>query len=239
MLHTHSWYSLLEGASSLETLLDRAAACGYTSLALTDSNNLYGAVKFTQLAQRHGVRPLLGACLRGTKPAGASSSLRGSTHCLALIAEPVGYRNLCRIISGLYLAPDAGDLRSALRRGRRPTPNAAPGRGLVALLQEHAEGLHLLVDDLALAAQLREAYGRRLWWEVIRPRPGQSPQQEQQRLAAARRLGLRPVASTAVHLATPAEYPVFRLATVIRQGGLLDQLPARLAITPEIGRAHV
>src|SRR5438045_7856993 len=54
-LHTHSWYSLLEGVTGIEALLQRAAALGYSSLALTDSNNLYGVVAFTELAHRYGV----------------------------------------------------------------------------------------------------------------------------------------------------------------------------------------
>ena len=91
-LHVHSWYSMLEWASSPETLLKRAAACGYTHLALTDTNNLYGAIAFVQEAVRHGVRPLLGACLRQNR-----------SRCVALIGEGTGYRSLCRIISGLNL----------------------------------------------------------------------------------------------------------------------------------------
>src|SRR5581483_5803330 len=43
--------------------------------------------------------------------------------------------------------------------------------------------------------------------------------------------GLQPVASTAAHFATPAEYPTFRLVTALRQTMLLEQLP-RLSITP-------
>ena len=49
-LHVHSHYSLLEGVDSLDALLARAAACGYQDLALTDSNNLYGAVAFVEAA---------------------------------------------------------------------------------------------------------------------------------------------------------------------------------------------
>ena len=64
LLHVHSWYSLLEGVASPQALLERAAACGHEALALTDTNNLYGAVPFTDLAWQHGVRPLLGACLK-------------------------------------------------------------------------------------------------------------------------------------------------------------------------------
>ena len=91
-LHTHSWYSLLEGVSSPEALLDRAATCGYSALALTDTNNLYGAVPFVEAAKRYGVRPLLGACLRQQR-----------THCVALIAEPAGWRSLCRVLTRLHL----------------------------------------------------------------------------------------------------------------------------------------
>src|SRR3954447_26536294 len=77
-LHTHSWYSLLEGVSSPQALLARAEAVGMTVLALTDTNSLYGAVPFTDEARRRGIRPLLGACLR-----------QEETRCVALIAEPV------------------------------------------------------------------------------------------------------------------------------------------------------
>jgi DNA-directed DNA polymerase III PolC len=200
LLHTHSWYSLLEGVASPETLLRRAADCGYTALALTDTNNLYGAVAFTELAHRHGVRPLLGACLRQNR-----------TRCVALIAEPAGYRSLCRVLSRLHLSRD-------------PCP-------LATLLAENAAGLHLLVDDPALAERLHEAFGARLWLEVVRPsRPAH---QERELLAWGRRLGLKPIASTAVHLATPADYRTFRLATTVSRATLLDQLPARLSVTPD------
>ena len=63
-LHAHSWYSLLEGTSSPTALLARATAAGYAALALTDTNNLYGATAFAEEAKRPGARPLLGACLR-------------------------------------------------------------------------------------------------------------------------------------------------------------------------------
>jgi DNA polymerase III alpha subunit len=197
-LHVHSWYSLLEGASSPEALLDRAQACGYTALALTDSNNLYGAVAFAELAHRRGLRPIFGACLRQHR-----------SRCVALVADHAGYRNLCRILSRLHLD------------GKRP---------LAELLAENPDGLHVLVDDAVLAERLRDAFGPRLWLELVRPRPRQ---QEAQLLEVGRRLGLEPVASTAAHFATPADYHAFRLITTVRQATLFDQLPARLSITPE------
>jgi DNA-directed DNA polymerase III PolC len=203
-LHTHSWYSLLKGTSSLEQLIRHARAGGHTALALTDTNNLYGAVPFVELAFRHGLRPLLGACLEQQR-----------TRCVALVADRGGYRSLCRVISRLHQAVPGAE--------QRP---------LAELLCENAGGLHVLVDDVVLAERLREAFGRRLWLEVIRPRSENGMGYEQQLLECARRLGVRTVASTAAHFATPEEYPTFRAVTAVRQRTLLDQLPATLAVTP-------
>jgi len=259
-LHTHSWYSLLEGTASPATLLARAAACGTTALALTDTNNLYGAAAFVETASSFKVRPLLGACLR-----------HGREHCVALIADPAGYRNLCRILSRLHLGTDpsrqwhsaggseqahgpsgTANCRLLLPTGTDPSRqwHSAGGSGqahgpsgtancrlllptgtLADLLNPCAEGLHILVDDAVLAERLRPAFGPRLWLEVVRP--PRSVKQEQELLAAGRRLGLRPVASTAAHFATPDEYPTFRLVTAVRQTTLLERVPRRLAIAPE------
>jgi DNA polymerase III alpha subunit len=205
-LHTHSWYSPLEGTASLDRLLEHAAGGGHTALALTDTNNLCGVVPFVEKARRLGVRPLVGACLR-----------QGSTRCVALVAEPEGYANLCRVLSRLHLQEDAV---------------------LTELLRACAADLHVLVDDPALAAQLREAFGSRLWLEVVRPHPG-GARHEQALHECGRRLGLRLVASMAAHLADPAEYPTFRLITAIRRRTLLDRLPRMLAITPEHHLASV
>jgi DNA-directed DNA polymerase III PolC len=207
-LHTHSWYSLLEGVSSPEALLRRAAALGYEALALTDTNNLYGAVAFAELARTLGVRPLLGACLRQER-----------SRCVALIAERSGYRSLCRILSRLHLPARHFD-----------GPGSEPAR-LADLIAADADGLHVLVDDVVLAERLREPLGPRLWLEVVRP--PRSARHERELLEFGRRLGLAPVASTAAHFAAPADYPTFRLATAVRQLTLLECLPARFSITPE------
>jgi DNA-directed DNA polymerase III PolC len=247
-LHTHSWYSLLEGVSSLEALLRRAAEGGHTALALTDTNNLYGVVPFVELATKHGIRPIVGACLR-----------LGRERAVALVADRAGYRNLCRVISRVRLteageaatfadrvagaesstprqstAASSLEVRSPGLRGLSPGHTAAASgcsqRPLTDLLAEHAEGLHLLVDDADLAGRLHDAFHGRLWLEIIRPRP---PRHEERLLECGQRLGLKAVASTAVHLADAGDYPTFRVVTAMRQRTLLDRLPAVLSITPE------
>ena len=62
-IHVHSWFSLGEGASSPEALIEAAIAQGFDTLACTDTNGVYGAVEFQQLAESAGIRPILGAYL--------------------------------------------------------------------------------------------------------------------------------------------------------------------------------
>ena len=59
-LHCHSHFSLLDGASPIEGLVERAKALGMNALALTDHGNLYGALDFYKKAKAAGINPILG-----------------------------------------------------------------------------------------------------------------------------------------------------------------------------------
>ncbi len=95
-LHSHSCWSLREGASSTDDLIDRALQLGYPALALTDHDNLYGAMEFAKAANARGLRPITGAevTIQGT------DSL---SHLTLLAQDVTGYRNLCRLLSRAYL----------------------------------------------------------------------------------------------------------------------------------------
>ena len=60
-LHVHSDYSPMQGVATLEALCHAARSQGSHALALTDTNGLYGAIRFIEVAQAHGLRPILGA----------------------------------------------------------------------------------------------------------------------------------------------------------------------------------
>ncbi|MGF1579697.1 MAG: DNA polymerase III subunit alpha [Gemmataceae bacterium] len=207
LLHTHSWYSLLEGVDSPESLLQAASKGGYSALALTDTNNLYGAISFWQLAHKQGIRPLLGVCLR-------HNSFLG----IALIAEPAGYRNICRILSRWHLAQGSVSM--------------------LELLRQNAEGLHLLVPNTSSAESLREAFGKRLWLEVVRPWYGANDTnyptpRERRELAAAKELGIRAIASAPVWFVEPQKFHDHRVLSAARHGTMLDALPKQSAVTPK------
>jgi len=116
-LHCHSCFSLLDGASMPEDLLDRAAELGMGSLALTDHNGLYGAVRFSVAAKARGIRPILGAEL----------TLQSEHHLVLLAETQQGYANLCWLISRAQLRGSKGNARLSL--------DLLPGRteGLIAL----------------------------------------------------------------------------------------------------------
>src|SRR3989339_1956757 len=59
-LHSHSQYSLLDGAQKIDEMVARAREFGMPALAITDHGNLFGAVEFFQAARKAGVKPIIG-----------------------------------------------------------------------------------------------------------------------------------------------------------------------------------
>ena len=59
-LHCHSHYSLLDGASPIDALVERAKELGMNALAITDHGNLYGALEFYQACRDAGINPIIG-----------------------------------------------------------------------------------------------------------------------------------------------------------------------------------
>ncbi len=95
-LHAHSCWSLREGASNVDELIGRAVAIGYPAMAVTDHDNLYGAMEYARAAKERGLRPITGCEL-------TIRSQDESTSHLTVLAESVeGYRNICRILSLAY-----------------------------------------------------------------------------------------------------------------------------------------
>src|SRR5436309_7151484 len=156
-LHVHSDYSPMEGVSSLTALCEAVRAQGADTLALTDTNGLYGAIRFLEIAKETGLRPILGAELKieahYTRPPQArrDAPLPGHTRplprnggegicshrAILLVKNPDGYSNLCRLLSARHCDDDF-DFIPAVARYR--------------------EGLIILSDDQdALTAWKRES----------------------------------------------------------------------------------
>ncbi len=122
-LHCHSAYSFGDGASDPAELAAAAAEHGYDALALTDHDNVCGAMEFAQACGGVGIRPILGTELSielGTMVA----------HVTVLVESSLGWANLCRLITEGH-------------RGTRPKPDRDPLPPSLPLeeLEERNQGL--------------------------------------------------------------------------------------------------
>jgi DNA polymerase-3 subunit alpha len=111
-LHLHTEYSLLDGACDVTKLVERVAALGQKSVAMTDHGNIYGAVHFFEAAKQKGIKPILGCELYISKKEDHREPGEGdeNNHLLVLAENEEGYRNLIRITSeaslhGFYRKP--------------------------------------------------------------------------------------------------------------------------------------
>ena len=114
-LHTHSEYSLLDGANRIPELVSHVKRMGMDSLAVTDHGNLHAAWSFYDEAKKQGIRPILGfeAYLAfGPRQAREKPSWAPAqySHLVLLARNAVGYKNLIKLSSigyteGFYRRP--------------------------------------------------------------------------------------------------------------------------------------
>ncbi len=112
-LRTRSAYSLSEGAIKVDKLVALAAKHGMPAVAMTDRNNLFGALEFAQAATKLGVQPIIG-CDIGIKREdeggfGAAGRVQTPDFLLLLVQNETGYRNLMHLVSAAWLAPTPGE----------------------------------------------------------------------------------------------------------------------------------
>ena len=143
-LRIHSAYSLSEGAIKVKSLVDLARAQGMPAVAMTDTNNLFGALEFAQTAIKAGVQPITGCQLAvasldtetaATSPGvGRGGATAPAPDTLVLLAQTAtGYQNLLKLVSRAHLDTPAGE-----------TPHVG-----LDLLARHAEGLICLTGGVA------------------------------------------------------------------------------------------
>lgn len=112
-LHVHSQYSLLDGAASLERLVQEAVRTGQRAVAVTDHGVMYGAFKFCQAAKKAGVKPIVGCEVYVAKRSRHDREPKideDSYHLVLLAENEIGYQNLVKLVSlshleGFYYRP--------------------------------------------------------------------------------------------------------------------------------------
>ena len=208
-LQVRSHYSMMRGASDLESLCRAAAARGMRALALTDIDGLYGAVRFWEIAHDHGLRPILGAEVTASDPRRAAAGERATI----LVRTPEGYANLCRILT---------------RRHR------GGGFLLAPAIVERGEGIVVLSSCLPLLQAVREGRGPRDLYLALGSSSAPLPSGGWiGRLEAARRLGIAPVAVNDVHMVDAGDFELHRLLRAIALNTTRDRVPPEDLAAPQ------
>src|SRR2546422_1029894 len=217
-LHAHSNYSFLDGASEVDDLADAAVEQGLDALALTDTNGLYGAVRFANAAKDRGLRPIFGAELQ----------LLDLGHLVLIARDRQGWTSLCRTISAAQLA------------GEKTKPKAS-----FALVSENAAGLFALTgcargavaravraSDLNGAretlARLASVFGERLYVELSDHLDPDAPSFCDTLAALAAEMGLGCVVTNNVHYARPEGRRLHDVLRCIDLGVTLDDAGNKL-----------
>lgn len=97
-LHIHSNYSLLNGAFSIEELVKKASKMKFTSLCLTDTNGMYGLIKFYKECKNAGIKPLLGVLINDISD--------NKKYAIFIAKNSNGYSDICNIITNRKLDED-------------------------------------------------------------------------------------------------------------------------------------
>src|ERR1700691_4805369 len=105
-LHVHSSYSLLEGALPIARLAELAKKDRQPALALTDTDNMFGALEFSEKMAGVGVQPIVGCALSidfGDQENRGPTAADSWPRLVLLAAREDGYRSLMRLTSRAYL----------------------------------------------------------------------------------------------------------------------------------------
>ncbi|TDA66947.1 MAG: DNA polymerase III subunit alpha [Clostridia bacterium] len=222
-LHAHSYFSFLDGACSPEDLVQSAARYDLPAVALTDHNNVSGAVRLAKAAREAGIKPIQGA----------EVTCEGGHHLTLLAADPCGYANLCRLLTRAHLDNPR----------RQPQCTSAD-------LEEHRQGLLALsgcrrgeIPSLILRRHYQEARGvalryRSLWGEDFYLElqgmllPGDHLLNSRL-LELGEALHIPVVATNNIHYVGRRDFPMHDLLTCIRLGIPLEEVHPERALNDE------
>ena len=113
-LKVRSAYSLTEGANKIEKIVALAKEQSMPAVAVTDRNNLFGALEFSQYASKAGIQPIVGCDLgiRREEEGGIATAgkLAAADWLTLLVQSETGYRNLMRLVSRAHLDFKTGSL---------------------------------------------------------------------------------------------------------------------------------
>ena len=236
-LHVHTAFSLREGALALGKLIDLAVRDGQPALAVTDTNNLFSALEFSEKAAKAGVQPIAGVQLCVDFGDAETTSVTGRDERfgnLVLLAKSEGgYRNLMRLASLAYLetppgeAPQISLMRLAESADELIALTGGPDGGLdraIAAGQNERARTRL--------AALEPLFDGRLYIELQRHKLPREREVEPVLLDLAFRRGLPLVATNEPYFASLGDFEAHDALLCIAEGSVTGVVERR-RVSPE------
>jgi DNA polymerase-3 subunit alpha len=235
-LHVHSSFSLLEGALTIARLAELAKKDRQPALALTDTDNMFGALEFSEKMAAGGVQPIVGCALAidfGDQDLRGPAAMAGFPRIVLLAAREHGYRSLMRLCSRAYLDTEQSeqphikrawldgeaDGLIALSGGPNGPLDRVIGAGQGALAQSRCE-------------ELQRLFGNRLYIELQRHGMAAERVAEAALIELAYARGLPLVATNEPFFAVRDDYEAHDALLCIAEGRLLADHERR-QLTPE------
>jgi len=221
-LRTHTEYSVVDGTLRIAAIAAAARADSQPALAITDLNNLFGAVKFYKACRGAGVQPLIGVDLLMEPRADISGSDRQASRLLLLVQNTQGYLNLSELIARAWVT-NAQRAQAWVKWDWLDTL----GTGLIALSGADlgAVGAALLAGDSeraeANAQRLAELFPGRFYIEVQRAGLPTNEAHVRAAVPLAARLGLPVVATHPVQFLEADDFDAHEARVCIAEGETL------------------
>src|SRR6186997_3101749 len=237
-LHVHSSYSLLEGALTIARLAELAKADRQPALALTDTDNMFGALEFSEKMSGYGIQPIIGCALavdfgdtdHGPRNPNAQPE---RARVVLLATRPEGYRSLMRLNSRAFLETPANEpprLKAEWLAGETAgiiALTGGPGGPLDGALA--AGQSHLAISRLDL---LLDLFGDRLYVELQRHGTPSERRAEPGLIDLAYAKSVPVVATNEPYFAAAQDYEAHDALICIAEGRLLAETERR-QLTPE------
>ncbi len=236
-LRLHTAYSILEGAIKMKDLAKWAANNGAPAIAMTDTNNIFGAMDLADVCVKAGVQPILGCQLLVKAPVKEKNAFADEKDnfdkVVVLVQNETGYLSLLQYFKLFYTAEE-----------KVGTPHITFDE-----LLAHSEGLLLLTGGsegilarpileghpefaTELAQKLKEAFKDRLYIEIQRHGTEKERQTEEDFLKIAYDLNIPLVATNEAYFITPDMYEAHDALLCIADKTFVDEIERR-RVTPE------
>lgn len=201
-IHVHTQYSILDGASQIEPLMQKVADDGMKALAITDHGNMYGVLPFSEVARQKGIKPIIGCevyVAEGSRHEKRGREDRSGHHLVLLAKNRKGYENLSRLVSkgyleGFYYTPRIDkDLLRLYHEGLIASSACLGGEIPQTIMEKGVEKAEEVLKDFL------DIFGTDFYLELQRHGLQEQEPVNQELIALARKYNVKLIATNDVH----------------------------------------